>query len=67
MAEITLKAARVNAGYRLKDAAGTMGVTEGTLIRWEKNKTYPNAQQLKMMCKLYGVKMDDIFLPVELH
>lgn len=34
--KITLKAARVNAGLTIKEAAKLIGICETTLIRWEK-------------------------------
>lgn len=61
---ITLKAARVNMGLTQVEAAKKLDVTELTLRNWEKNKTYPDAQQLKRIEELYNISFNDlIFLP----
>lgn len=64
MAKMSLKAARVNAGYSQKEAAEKLGVSNATLCEWEKGNTFPNVQQVDRICKLYGLTYDDIiFLP----
>lgn len=63
---ITLKAARVNAGLTLSEVKKITGISAPTLSKWENYKTFPTSIQLKMLCNLYGRKMDDIFLPDEL-
>ena len=40
--QITLKAARVNAGFRIIDAAKLIGIGKDTLIKWEKNSGLVN-------------------------
>ena len=60
--QITLKAARVNCGLRQHEAAKQLGVDKSTLGNWENGKTFPTADRLAQMCKLYGVGIDDIFL-----
>ena len=60
---MTMKAARVNAGFRQADAAKSLKVTASTLSSWENGKTRPDIQQLAEMCELYGVTPNDIFLP----
>ena len=37
--QITLTAARVNAGYSLDEVAKEMKKTKGTIINWEKGRT----------------------------
>lgn len=62
--KITLKAARVNAGYSQKEAAERLGISNTTLCKWENYISFPNAQQIDKLCELYGVSYDDlIFLP----
>ena len=63
MSEITLKAARVNADLTLEDVSRETGVSVPTLSKWENYKTFPTAMQLKVLCRLYGQSMDDIFVP----
>jgi len=60
---ITMKAARVNAGFKQKDAAKALSVNAGTLSSWENGKTLPDLRQLAEMCELYGIEPNDIFLP----
>lgn len=57
---ITLKAARINAGYSLKDAASLLGVSEDTLINWEKAKTFPDVPKITKIEKLYGFQYHEI-------
>ena len=64
MIQITLEAARVNAGYSQKEAADKLGVSNCTLLRWEKGISMPKANQIVAICDLYGVPYDMlIFLP----
>lgn len=62
---ITLKAARVNAGYKQIDIATKLGISKTTVISWEKGRTAPRADQLVELSKLYGISMDYLFLPVK--
>lgn len=52
---MTLKAARVNAGLTQKKAAEMLGVSEYTLINYEKGKSSPDVRVLKKIENLYGV------------
>lgn len=52
---ITLKAARVNKGLTQKDAAKMLGISEYTLINYEKGKSSPDVHVLKKIENLYGV------------
>lgn len=62
--KITLKAARVNAGFTQKEAAEKLGVSNNTLCSWEKGTSMPNIQQVLKLCELYKVDLDNlIFLP----
>lgn len=62
--KITLKAARVNAGYTQKSASQRLGVNRLTLRNWEQGRTEPTISKFNEMCRLYGTSRDDIFLPV---
>lgn len=67
MIQITLEAARVNAGYSQKEAAKKLGVSNVTLSRWERGVSMPKANQIIAICDLYGVPYDMlIFLPSRL-
>ncbi len=62
--KITLKAARVNVGMTQKEAAAAMGVTKDTISNWERRKSFPNANIIKKIEKVYRVPYDSIiFLP----
>ena len=62
--EVTLKAARVNAGLDQKTAANGLGITPETRGSWENGLTFPNVPQIMKIENLYGVKYSDIkFIP----
>lgn len=64
MLKITLRAARVNAGYSQKEVAVMLGVSNKTICSWEKGETFPDAEQITALCKIYGISYDNInFLP----
>lgn len=59
---ISLKAARVNAKYKQKEVAKLININPSTLSSWENDHGVPDAIQLRKLCELYNVTMDDIFL-----
>lgn len=60
MPEITLKAARVNAGLTQKELAKKLGVTNTTINSWENGSTEPSLNQLREISRLSGIPMDFI-------
>ena len=63
-AKMTLKAARVNAGYTQQEAAELLGIAKATLVKWEKGKTFPDAPAIEKICSVYHSHYDNIsFLP----
>ena len=58
--KITLKAARVNAGYTLAQAAKLLDVSEQTIINWEKGRNYPDVRKVMKIEDTYGVPYRDI-------
>lgn len=64
MRKITLKAARVNAGYSQKEAAERLGISNKTLCSWENGKTFPDQPMIEKLCVLYGVTYDMIVFVV---
>ena len=60
MKKLSLKAARVNAGYSQKEAATVMGISNKTLCSWENRKTLPDQPMIEKICALYGVTYDMI-------
>lgn len=64
MLKISLKAARVNANLSQKDAARELNVSNKTLTNWENGKSFPSAEKIDALCKLYKLSYDNIiFLP----
>lgn len=61
--QITLKAARVNAGMTRKDVEKSVGINAETLKGWEYGKFEPRAKMFLKLCHLYNVAPTDIFLP----
>lgn len=62
--KISLKAARINAGFSQKEAANLLKVSNKTLSNWENGDTFPSAKKIECLCKLYGVSYNNIiFLP----
>jgi DNA-binding XRE family transcriptional regulator len=51
--QITLKAARVNAGFRIIDAAKLIGIGKDTLIKWEKNSGLVNPIMQQKISSIY--------------
>ena len=52
---ISLKAARVNAGFTQKEAAKQLEIGESTLIKYEKGETFPTVPIIKRIEALYRV------------
>lgn len=63
MPKISLEAVRVNAGMTQKEWAKKLGVSNVTVINWEKGNTEPSLSVLRRMSELSGVPMDFIFVP----
>ena len=59
--QITLEAARVNAGMTQKEVAMAMNVDRTTVIRWEKAKKIPNYDESEKLAELYQIPLDNIF------
>lgn len=60
MQKLSLKAARVNAGYSQKKAAELLGISNKTLCSWENGRTFPDQPMIEKICALYGVTYDMI-------
>lgn len=65
MPRISLEAVRVNAKMKQKEWAKVLGVSQATVINWEKGNTEPTLSQLRKMSELSGIPMDFIFVPEE--
>lgn len=61
---ITLKAARINKGLSQEEAAKLIGISESTLINYEKGRRFPDVPIIKKIEDAYGVEYREInFLP----
>jgi transcriptional regulator with XRE-family HTH domain len=64
MLKISLKAARVNAGLSQKEVAKILKISNNTVTNWESGKSFPSADKIYELCKLYNISYDAInFLP----
>lgn len=61
--QISLAAARVNANMTQDEAAKAMHVSKTTILNWEKGKIMPGIPELTMLCGIYKISTDNIFLP----
>lgn len=57
---ITMKAARINAGYKQTEAAEKLGVSPNTYLNWENGKTIPTVDRAYEICKLFDLPIDSI-------
>ena len=60
--QISLQAARINAGLTQAKVAQIMGVSNKTVVAWEKTGKITFAQA-KKLSDLYKIPIDYIFLP----
>ncbi len=58
--KITLKAARINAGFTQNKAAERLGISTETLANYEKGKSFPDVLMLKKIEKLYAIDYDNL-------
>ncbi len=61
--QITLTAARVNAGLTLDEVAKKIHKSKNTIIAWEKGKTAIDVYNFNELCILYKVPKKCIILP----
>lgn len=61
--KISLKSARINAGYTQKQVARKLRVAESTVANWESGKSIINAKNLFKLSYLYKIKVDNFSLP----
>lgn len=58
--EVTMKAARINAGYTQKTAAKLLNISKNTLSNYENYRTIPDVRTSGEMARLYHVSVDNI-------
>lgn len=63
--QISLAAARVNAGMTQEDVARKIHISKQTIVSWEKGNSEPSISQARELSKLYNMPLEYIFLPEE--
>ena len=63
--QISLAAARVNAGMTQEEVAKRMKVSKNTIVNWEKGKIVPSFASLQTLSAIYNMPADYIFLPIK--
>ena len=64
--QISLAAARVNAGKTQEDISNHMHVCKNTVVNWEKGKTAPTISQARRLAAYLNMPLDRIiFMPSE--
>ncbi len=61
--QITLKAARVNAGYTQEQIARKLNKSKQTIVNWELGRTDIDQANLAFICDIYNVPTNCILLP----
>lgn len=61
--QISLAAARVNAKLTQEEVAKKMRIGKKTIINWEKGVSIPSFSDMNMLSEIYGIPVDNIFLP----
>lgn len=64
MTKITVKAARVNAGLTQAEAAKRLGITRGTLIKYEKQPQLIRQELLAKMRSVYDMDRSNLFFKI---
>lgn len=54
-----IKRLRKQAGYSQEQLAKTLGVTQGAVSQWEKDRTIPDTPFILQMAKIFGVSLDE--------
>lgn len=67
MPQITLKAARVNAGLTIMQACKKLGISHSTLVKWEKHPGDITVNQQSKIQEVYNFPIDYIFFGEELE
>lgn len=57
---ISIKAARVNAGFTQSEVGERLNKTKNTIASYEAYTTYPDIKTAQAMAKLFGLSVNDI-------
>lgn len=58
--EITIKAARINAGKTQEEAGNYVGKSRVTIANYESYASIPDVETAKKLAEFYGVNVDNI-------
>ena len=61
----SLRQARDYSGTTQQSVADALHISKQTLINWEKGITPITASNLRKLSEMYGIPIEDIFLPSE--
>lgn len=61
MNRMTIKAARVNAGYTQEELANKLGVHRLTISSWESEPSTMKIKDAEALCKVLNITIDQIF------
>ena len=64
MEKLTMKALRVNAGLSQREVAKAIGITPGTLCRWERGQSAPPFDKVLALAELYHCSADNFLMPI---
>ena len=64
--QISMKAARINAGLSQAQVADKIGVSRVTITHWESGKFVPRADQFYKFCEVCNVPSTNVILPQSL-
>lgn len=56
-----IKEARINAKLSRKEAVEAFGVSDDTILKWEKGHRLPNDHHKVLIAKLYKRSIEDLF------
>ena len=57
---ITIKAARVNAGYSQSEVGNRVGKSKNTIASYESYTTVPDIKTAQAIAEMFGMTLDDI-------
>ncbi len=63
--KITLKAARINVGLTMVEAAKHLGISESTLRKYEHGQAFPTVEEIKRIEELYKASYNDFIFSVD--
>lgn len=52
---------RKKAGYTQSEVSATIGVDQSAVAKWEAGISYPKADKLPMLAKMYSCTIDQLF------